>query len=335
MKKNKQENGCRELTLRQTAKYLHKHDNYIILTHASPDGDTLGSAYALYYALKEIGKAACVICPDVIPEKYNYFARQTDHVSRDDATVVAVDVADKRLLGGLEEEFGDIVDLNIDHHISNVRFARNLFLDANAAATAESMYELLGIMKVNINDVTAKALYTGIATDTGCFKYSNVTAKTHMITAQLYEYNIDAPEINRIMFDTKSRKLLELERMVLDASEFHFGGKCILLPVTAEMQEKTGCSGTELEGIAVISRSVEGVIAGITVKQTDDAEFKVSLRTYPPLDASAICRRLGGGGHKGAAGASVNGTLDEVKAAVLKAVEETMEECNAGADITR
>ena len=244
-------------------------------------------------------------------------------------------MADKRLLGGLEEEFGDIVDLNIDHHISNVRFARNLFLDADAAATAESMYELLGIMKVNINDVTAKALYTGIATDTGCFKYSNVTAKTHMITAQLYEYNIDAPEINRIMFDTKSRKLLELERMVLDASEFHFGGKCILLPVTAEMQEKTGCSGTELEGIAVISRSVEGVIAGITVKQTDDAEFKVSLRTYPPLDASAICRRLGGGGHKGAAGASVNGTLDEVKAAVLKAVEETMEECNAGADITR
>ena len=114
MKKNKQENGCRELTLRQTAKYLHKHDNYIILTHASPDGDTLGSAYALYYALKEIGKAACVICPDVIPEKYNYFARQTDHVSRDDATVVAVDVADKRLLGGLEEEFGDMFSSGAD-----------------------------------------------------------------------------------------------------------------------------------------------------------------------------------------------------------------------------
>ena len=210
-----------------------------------------------------------------------------------------------------------------------------MFLDADAAATAESMYELLGIMKVNINDVTAKALYTGIATDTGCFKYSNVTAKTHMIVAQLYEYNIDAPEINRIMFDTKSRKLLELERMVLDASEFHFGGKCIILPVTAEMQEKTGCSGTELEGIAVISRSVEGVIAGITIKQTDDEEFKVSLRTYSPLDASAICRKLGGGGHKGAAGATVNGTLNEVKAAVLKAVGDTMEECNAGADINR
>lgn len=123
--------------------------------------------------------------PDVIPEKYNYFARQTDHVSRDDATVVAVDVADKRLLGGLEEEFGDIVDLNIDHHISNVRFAKNLFLDADAAATAESMYELLGIMKVNINDVTAKALYTGIATDTGALNTQTLPLRPYDSVAAL------------------------------------------------------------------------------------------------------------------------------------------------------
>lgn len=106
-----------------------------------------------------------------------------------------------------------------------------------------------GIMKVNINDVDRKGALHRHCERYRLFKYSNVTAKTHMIVAQLYEYNIDAPEINRIMFDTKSRKLLELERMVLDASEFHFGGKCILLPVTAEMQEKTGCSGTELEAL--------------------------------------------------------------------------------------
>ena len=323
--KKKINDGCRDLTLRQTARFLKKHDNSLILTHASPDGDTLGSAYALYYGLNEIGKSACVLCPDVIPEKYGYFARKTDHVARENATVIAVDVADKRLLGSLKEEFGDIVDLNIDHHISNVRYAKNLYLDSDASATAECMFELLSLMKVNINDITAKALFTGIVTDTGCFKYSNVTAKTHMIAAQLYEYNIDAPEINRVMFDTKSRKLLELERMVLDASEFHFDGKCIILPVTAEMQEKTGCSGTELEGIAVISRSIEGVIAGITLKQTDDNEFKVSLRTYPPLDASQICKKLGGGGHKAAAGASVTGTLPEVKKKVLDALGRFME----------
>lgn len=326
----KSTDGCRELNLKQTARFLKKHDNYVILTHASPDGDTLGAAYALYYGLKETGKQASVICPDLIPEKYSYFVHDTDHVRRDGATVVAVDVADKRLLGSLCGDFGDCVDLTIDHHVSNTRYAKELLLDSAAAATAEIIFELLMKMNVNINDITAKALYTGIATDTGCFKYSCVTAKTHMIAAQLHEYNINAAEINRIMFDTKSRRLMELERMVLDTAEYHFDGRCMLLAVTAEMQEKTGCSGPELEGIAVISRSVEGVLAGVTVKQSGDNEYKVSMRTYPPLDASAICRRLDGGGHRAAAGATVCGSLEEVKKAVLDSVRISMEELNAG-----
>ncbi len=335
MKRNEQNTVCQPLNLKQTAKYLKKHNNYIILTHASPDGDTLGSAYALYYGLNEIGKTACVVCPDVIPSKYNYFARTTDHVNRENATVIAVDVADKKLLGSLQEEFGDRVDLNIDHHISNTCFAKNLYLDSDASATAECIFELLLQMKVNINDITAKAIYTGIATDTGCFKYSNVTAKTHTIVSLLYEYKINAPEINRLMFDTKSKKLLELEKMVLDSAEYHFEDKCIMLTVTAEMQEKTGCSGTDLEGIAVISRSVEGVKAGVTIKQNGENEYKVSLRTYNPLDASKICKSLGGGGHKAAAGASVKGTLAEVKQKVLKAVSENMEEAYAGASVNK
>ncbi|MBE6776863.1 MAG: bifunctional oligoribonuclease/PAP phosphatase NrnA [Ruminococcaceae bacterium] len=323
--KNKGSTECRRLSLRQCARYLKKHDNYIILTHASPDGDTLGSAYALYYGLNELGKKACVICPDVIPQKYDYFARITDHVVREGATVVAVDVADKRLLGTLKDEFGDIVDLNIDHHVSNTMFAKNLYLDADASATAEIIFELLTLMRININDITAKALYTGIATDTGSFKYATVTAKTHIIAAMLYEYNINASEINRLMFDTKSKRLLELERQVLKTAEFHFDDKCMLLCVTAEMQEKTGCGGTELEGIAVISRSVEGVKAGVTMKQTGDQEFKVSVRTYAPFDASEICKKLGGGGHKGAAGATVSGSLTQAKEKVLQAVKECLE----------
>lgn len=333
MKKN--ENECRSLSLRQTARFLKKHDRYIILTHASPDGDTLGSAYALYYGLKEIGKNAEVICPDIVPKKYGYFARSTDHVEREGATIVAVDVADKRLLGSLKEEFGDCVDLCIDHHVSNALFAKNLYLDPNAAATCESMYELLTQMKVNINNITAKALYTGLVTDTGCFKYSCVTAKTHLIAAGLYEYDLDAAEINRVMFDTKSRGLIELEKMVLETAEYHFDNRCMLLAVTAEMQEKTGCSGPDLEGIAVISRSVEGILAGATIKQNGDNEYKVSIRTFPPLSAANICKKLGGGGHTAAAGASITGTLQQVKDAVLKAVEEEMEDTDAGTSSSR
>ena len=325
---------CCSLTLRKTAKFLKKHDNYIILTHASPDGDTLGSAYALYYALNEIGKRACVVCPDIIPQKYNYFARKTDHVSIENATVVAVDVADKKLLGSLTQEFGEIVDLCIDHHISNTHYAKNLYLDADASATAECIYDLISYMHVNINDITAKAIYTALATDTGCFKYGNVTQKTHLIAASLYEFDINAAEINRLMFDTKSKKLLELEKCVLENAEYHFEDKCLLLTVTAQMQADTGCSGTELEGIAIISRSVEGIKAGVTLKQTGDKEFKVSLRTFSPLDASAICKKLGGGGHVAAAGVSVKGTLEEVKAKVLNEVKIALEEAYAGHDFT-
>ena len=328
--KNKNNTGCNLLNLRQTAKYLKKHNNYIILTHASPDGDTLGSAYALYYGLREINKCAMVICPDIIPKKYDYFVTATTHISKENATIIAVDVADPRLLGSLQEQFGDKIDLNIDHHISNTKFAKNLYLDDKASATAECIFELLVKMKVNINDITAKAIYTGIATDTGCFKHSNVTEKTHIIASLLYEYNINAPEINRLMFDTKSKRLIELEKMVLETAEFHFDDKCMLLAVTEEMQQKTGCGGTELEGIAFISRSVEGVLAGITLKQIAKDEFKVSLRTFNPVDASEICKELGGGGHKGAAGATVKGSLEEVKEKVLAAVKNNLEKANVG-----
>ena len=325
---------CIRISLRQAAHFLKKHDNYIILTHASPDGDTLGSAYALYYALNEIGKSACVVCPDVIPKKYDYFARPTNHVQRENATIIAVDVADERLLGSLSEEFGKNVDLCIDHHISNTCYARKLYLDDTASATAECIYELIGKMNVNINDITAKALYTGLATDTGCFKYSNVTQRTFMIAAALYEYNIDAPKINTLMFDTKPKKLLELERMVLEGAEYHFDDRCIVLSVTADMQEKTGCSGTELDGIAFISRSVEGVKVGVTLKQIGEEEFKISLRTYDPLNASEMCKKLGGGGHKNAAGANVKGTLCEAKQAILNVVKEALEETYAGTSAT-
>lgn len=322
-------NKCKDVSILETAEYLKQNDNYVILTHASPDGDTLGAAYALYYGLKQLGKTVEVICPDLIPSKYGYFACNTDHVKRDGAVIIAVDVADSRLLGSLENDFGAEVDLNIDHHVSNLRYAKSLLLDYDASATCEIIYELLIALKVTLNDIIAKALYTGISTDTGCFKYSCVTAKTHKIAAELYNYNIEADRINKVMFDTKSKNLLTLERMVLDRAEYHFDDKCMLLTITADMQTKTGCSGPDLEGITVISRSVEGVIAGVTLKQTGTDTYKASVRTYDPLDASKICKILGGGGHKNAAGATLCGALDEVKAQVLDAVKQQMEENNA------
>ncbi len=316
---------CIDFNLKNAAKFLKKNDNYIILTHASPDGDTLGAGYALYYGLKQLGKKVEVLCPDLIPARYAYFLSDTDHVTRENATIIAVDVADNRLLGSLQDDFGYNVELCIDHHVSNTRYAKALLLDADASATCEIMFELLNQLKIKINDTIAQALYTGIATDTGCFKYANVTNRTHKIASALYDYNINAPEINRIMFDTKSKNVMKLERMVLDKAEYHFDDKCVVLTVTTDMQQKTNCSGPDLEGLSVISRSIEGVMVGVALKQSGSDTYKVSMRTFDPLNASVICKALGGGGHKNAAGATITGALSDVKATILEVVKKQME----------
>ena len=325
--------SCVMLTLADLCSFLKERDNYLVLTHASPDGDTLGSAYALKLGLKKLGKKVQVICCDEIPHKYDYFIFDHDCDFAPD-TVVAVDVADIKLLGNIYSQLENRIDLNIDHHISNTKYAKRLYLDGNAAACAECVYEILDELGVEIDRDIANALYTGISTDTGCFKYANVTARTHEIAARLYEVGVDAADINRKMFDTKSKSRMELEMMVLGAAEFHFDDRCMLLAVTSEMQQKTGCTGSELEGVAAMSRSVEGVLVGISLKQTGDTTFKVSLRTYEPLDASAICKSLGGGGHKAAAGCTIEGDLSFAKEQILAAVKKALEEADAGSDTT-
>lgn len=323
--------ACKKISLLQTARFLKRNDHFVILTHASPDGDTLGSACALAMGLQKIGKRAYVVCPDPVPKKFDYFMKKLRNRAFKYKNVIAVDIADEALLGSLKDEFGGKVNLCIDHHVSNTGYAENLFLDSSASATAECVFAILKVIHAVIDDTIAAALYTGISTDTGCFKYSNVTARTFDIAGKLFAYNINAAEINRIMFDTKSKNRLEMEKLVLDTAEFHFDEKCMILSVTEEIQKKTKCSGSELEGVAAISRSVEGVLAGVTIKESEKNVFKISLRTYEPLDAANICGRLGGGGHRAAAGCTVNGSLDEVKEKILASVKQELEEANAGA----
>ncbi len=326
-------NSCEILTLADICEYLKSHDNYVVLTHVNPDGDTLGSAYGLKKGLKKLGKKAQVVCCDEIPHKYDYFIDDSEYDFIPE-TVVAVDVADIKLLGDLYERFEGRIDLNIDHHVSNTHYAKHLYLDADAAAAAECVYEILDELGVEFDRDIANALYTGLSTDTGCFKYGNVTDRTHRIAAKLHRIGVDAAEINRIMFDTKSKSRVQMETMVLQSAEFHFEDRCMLMSITLDIQHKTGCSRTDMEGVPAMSRSVEGVLAGITVKENREGEFKISLRTYNPLDASAICGKLGGGGHKAAAGCTVIGTLEEAKNRILKAVKEALEEADAGSYTT-
>ena len=312
------------VTVSQAAALLKGTDRILILTHQYPDGDTLGSGYALCRALTALGKTVRVACADAIPDKYAYMLEGVAEPAFEPAFICAVDVADRRLLGSSLEALADRTDLCIDHHGSNVQYARRLLLDACCAATAILVYQVIRAMGAPIDRQTAECIYTGIATDTGCFKYANTSPDAHRIAAELMESGIRYEMINRTMFDIKSRARLELERLALDSIRFYYGGRCAVMFITNDMVSRSGAGENDMEGLAPITRQIEGVWVGITLRQKADGCYKVSVRTGTHADAAAICGRLGGGGHNRAAGCAVDAVAEEAVSRLLQAVRETV-----------
>lgn len=306
----------------KAASFLKSNDDYVILTHASPDGDTLGSAFALAAALTAAGKHCFVECPDEIPQKFGFLVKNYDRFKPE--TVIAVDVADQKLLGSLCEKYSGRISLCIDHHGSNTEYAGMLYLEPQSAAAAECVFAVIKELGVMITPYIAGCLYTGIATDTGCFKFSNTTPRTHRLAAELIELGADYGEINRVMFEVKSRGRVAMERLVLENMEFYFDGRCAVITVTQDMMNETGCPAGDLDGVTAMSRQIEGVLIGITLKEKKDGRFKVSLRTFPPYDAADICARFGGGGHLRAAGCEFTCDLKSAKEQLLSVIGEVL-----------
>ena len=308
------------VSVKQTADILKSMDNVLILTHQSPDGDTLGSGYALCYALRNLGKKANVVCADKIPEKYSYFTAHYTPKEFEVENVVAVDVADTKLLGNLSE-VGEI-HLCIDHHGSNRQFADYLCLDSNCASTTELLYEILCEMNVIITKDIANCIYTGLSTDTGCFKYTNTTAKTLRTAAEMLEKGADAGMINTLMFETKSLARVQVEKEVYNTMEIALNGECAIVAITADMLERTGAVEDELEGVSAMPRQIVGVKVGVTLREKGKDTYKISLRTSEDADASLICSAFGGGGHKRAAGCTICAPLEKAKQMLLEEIEK-------------
>lgn len=310
------------LSIDKTCEFLKLNNNYLIVTHSSPDGDTLGSGFALKFILKQLNKKAKVICFDEIPQKYSYFTEPNEDFK--EQTVITVDVADLNLTSGLESSLKNKVNLAIDHHKSNTEFAENLLLEENSASCCEIILKIAEHLNVKINGKTADALYTGVCTDTGCFKFSNTTADTFYAAAKLKTLGANTEKINRLMFETKTKQQLKIEQMALDTAEYFFNDKCMMIFITEEMIAKAGCKQNELDAVSSVPRTVEGVLVGVTIKQKGPEEFKISVRTHEPYDASKICGILNGGGHIRAAGCTVNGNLEFAKKQILSAVERVI-----------
>lgn len=304
------------------ASFLERSDKFVILTHASPDGDTLGSAYALADALCALNKRVFVVCPDKIPEKFGYLIKEYEAFEPE--TVVAVDIADEKLLGSLYDRYSGRAALCIDHHSSNTKYTEMLYLEADAAAACECIYNVINELGTKITPYMASCLYTGIATDTGCFKFSNTTPRSHRYAAELIEKGADYGEINRVMFEVKSRGRIAMERKVLENIEFYYGGRCAVITVTRDMIKETGCPLGDLDGVTAMSRQIEGVQIGVTIKEKPDGKYKVSLRTFEPYNAADICAVFGGGGHIRAAGCEFSCDIESAKRQLLSAIGEVL-----------
>ena len=302
-------------------------DEILILCHKNPDGDTIGSGAALCLALQRLGKTAAVLCSDPIPAMYAFLPITVFDGSYTPRFVVAVDVAGIQLFGDRNTmpQYAAHVDLCIDHHGSNNGYAYETMLDDNAAATAELLTALIPELGVEITPDIAACLYTGIATDTGCFRFTNTTAATHRAAAALIEAGADVENLNERLFECRSHARMAAERMALESLEFYFDNRCALICLTWDQIQAAGVAGAELEDLTSLPRSIEGVEVGLTLRQQKDGSYKISVRTGHDTNACNIARRLGGGGHPRAAGCEISGNLDNAKNAILDEVKKELD----------
>ncbi len=317
---------------RQTAAArLRAADDILILSHKNPDGDTIGSALGLCLALRALGKNAAVLCSDPIPKMYEYLDINWYDGSYEPSFVVAVDVASIQLFGENNnvQEYVKRANLCIDHHGSNSGYAYATLLEPQAAAVCEILTDLIpDNLGVPLTPEIANCLYTGVATDTGCFRFTSTTAKTHLAVARLMEAGADAGRLNEILFECRSHSRIEAEREALESLEYYFDDRCAMICLTRDQIVQTGVANAELEDLTSLPRSIEGVEVGLTLRQQPDGSFKISVRTSRDVDACSIARRLGGGGHNRAAGCEISGNLDNAKRAILQEVQKELARCD-------
>lgn len=302
--------------------FLKENNNYLILTHAHPDGDTLGCGLALKEALTALGKNAVVCCADAVPEKYSYMGS----IGSDDfkpEKIIAVDVADTKLLGNdFEEKYAEKIDLCIDHHESNRLYAARTLLDASAAAACEIVLDVIRGLGVEITKRIADCIYTGLTTDTGSFRYSNVTPRTMYMAADMIAAGAENAKINTAMFETKTATSIALEGLAIKNMKMYFDNKCAFITITREMFRESGSDETETEAITALPRQIEGVKIGITMREEKSGKFKVSMRGNDDVNVAEICAIMGGGGHSKAAGCTVDGPLENATKNILENVGE-------------
>ena len=313
------------MTLNDCVEYLKDNDGYLLLTHVRPDGDTLGSAAALCHILRRMGKTAYLYDNPQVTATYSLFVDR--YLAPEDfkpACTVAVDLASENLF---PEGFSSksTVDLCIDHHPTNSRYAENLLCDPEKASCGEIVLALGKLLLGQIDETLASLLYIAVSTDCGCFVYANTRSDTHRAAAELMDAGADYKTLNKLLFRTYSYSRLMLEGLIYTGMRRYGQGNCVtVVTVTLEMMEQSGATEDDCEDLASLAGRVEGNRVAVTIRELEPGLCKVSLRSGEDFDCAAICALHGGGGHKMAAGCTVHSDPDETRDTIVWDILEAL-----------
>ena len=314
-------------TLDNILKEIDKAESIVILTHENPDGDAIGTALALYNALKQYGKNPDVIIPEY-SQIFSFLAGSDEIKEKSDVEkydlAISVDCATMKRLVGFTEYFeGAKFKIMIDHHSANTMYGDINFVNPDAPACAQIMLVMLEHFNIEITKDIGTCILTGIITDTGGFKYSGVTSETFEFVAWLLNKGVNVSKVYRRVLQVKTKPNFELHRIASNRLEFLEDGKVAYTYITEEDEQKVNAQTGDHEGIVEIGRDVEGVEVSIFVHQTEKG-CKVSMRSNEYVNVSDVCLMFGGGGHQKAAGALVQGTIEQVKEKLLYQVRDKL-----------
>lgn len=313
--------------IKEIVEVIKEKKNILILPHILPDGDAIGSSIALYFVLKNMGKVPYILLEDIVPNNLKFLPCQYISPNLEDSfvpdLVISVDCSDTDRLGKRRQYFDSVsYTLNIDHHITNTCFAKYNFIDAEAAATGEIIYEITMELGVPITPTIATCLYVALATDTGSFRYDNTSPQTHRIAAKLLENNIDLNKITTEIYQNRPVKKMKLLTDALSTLQFYCDGKLAILHTTLDMLKKHDVGPEDTDGFIEFARDVCGVEVGVFLKEIKTNEMKVGFRSKYDVDVSMIAKKFGGGGHKKASGCTIYDNLENAKNELIHTIEK-------------
>jgi len=328
--------AARKKGARAVAEALLAARRIVMTTHVNSDGDGIGSEVALVHLLQSLGKNARIANPTPIPARYAFLVEpvkahnRTEHAVaalRDADLFLVLDISDLGRLGQLAETIHgrDVVTACVDHHLSPGTLPKGpRLVDASASATAELVFDLAEVSGWTITAEAARALYVGLLTDTGGFRFSNTTPRTLRVAAALLECGVDPETIYEQVYATAPIGRLRLTAEVLETLvvEPEIGLSWITVPAGA--LERHRVSADDLDGLVELARSVQGTRMALLFRTLSSGRIKVSFRSVGDVDVAAFAQPFGGGGHARASGASVAGSLEDVQREILTAARRLL-----------